>query len=1283
MRKIITLLGFLVLVFAAKAQNGDISGKVVDQNGEPVPLAAVQLVDAKGVPTGRGSQTDFDGNYSISPLTPGKYNLKISSTGFTAQIQEGVVVNGEKTTFIDIKLKSSTTELKEVEIITYKVPLIDPANTSSKNTITSEEIANMATKNVSDIAATTAGVFQSDQGGTLNVRGGREDGTQYYVDGVKVLGVPVVPVSSIEQLQVITGGVPARYGDLSGGVINITTKGPASQINGSVEVQTTQGLDAYGYNLVDGSLTGPLWKEKKTQKTIIGFFLAFEYLHQNDPNPSAIGIWQVRPNVLDSLQQFPLVPSQTAQGFNLRSAEVSYADMFKQQVKPNTQEANYRGNGRIDIRPADNITLSIGGSIADKSWHSWVEQYTLFNSVNNPQENSLDWRVYGRFTHNVQGKVNEGDEGEGKKKKSSAFQNAYYSVQVDYEKYKQKFEGNGGFNPFNYGYIGKFDVKTSPSFVSQTDTLPNHVLVNAHTQTGIQDTAVVFTPGTIYPTSTRYTEEYYQLLGAQQASDGSYEVYGPNNTNFTQNIFEIQQNQGLINGQRSNIVNNIWYNTGRSYNGYGYTNDPNSSDASVPEGGNSDQYRVRLEGAFDILKPGAPSRNKHSFEFGVEYEQRIERTYQVLPLGVWQLARDLTNLQFSKLDLQNPIAVVNGVQYKWGSPNFPTVIHPQDTILYNLLYNDSAQSWFDKQLRRTLNLPVNGTSLINIDALSPTTLNMKMFSPDELLNNGYFGSSAIVQYKGYDPYGNVLTTQPSFNDFFTKKDANGNYVRGIPAYRPIYADAYLSDRFYFKDLTFNVGVRIDRFDANQSVLKDPYTLYPILTASEVTKIEGNPVTHPSDIGGNYAVYVDNALSPSSIVGYRNGDTWYDKYGTQLTSGALVAAASSTGTIQPYLKNPTTTVQSANFDPTQSFQAYTPQIIVMPRLQFSFNLTDRALFYAHYDILSQRPTSQQSAMDPTQYLFFDQNIGGVLNNPNLKPQQTIDYELGFKQRVSNSAAFTVSAFYREFRNQIQIEKIIDAYPKDYLTYGNVDFGTTKGFTLDFDLRRTANFSLKANYTLQFADGTGSDPTTQLNIVTATGQNFRTIAPLSYDSRHLINVNLTYSYGSGKDYNGPTVKNKQILSEAGISFQVTARSGTPYTAQSNVTAEGLIGQPNRPITEGSIDGSRLPWYFRVNMRVFKDFTWTVGKKKENTQDRRQVGLEIYLQIQNLLGTENWLNVYRYTGVPSSDGYLNDPASLAAIAGAINPQAFKDQYAAYINKPGNYSLPRRVFLGGIFTF
>jgi hypothetical protein len=73
----------------------------------------------------------------------------------------------------------------------------------------------------------------------------------------------------------------------------------------------------------------------------------------------------------------------------------------------------------------------------------------------------------------------------------------------------------------------------------------------------------------------------------------------------------------------------------------------------------------------------------------------------------------------------------------------------------------------------------------------------------------------------------------------------------------------------------------------------------------------------------------------------------------------------------------------------------------------------------------------------------------------------------------------------------------------LTY---DFGTVKGLSLIYDLRRTGNVRMLANYTLQFADGTGSGATSNVELTDTEQPNVRFIVPLDYDTRHAFTVSL---------------------------------------------------------------------------------------------------------------------------------------------------------------------------------
>jgi hypothetical protein len=138
-------------------------------------------------------------------------------------------------------------------------------------------------------------------------------------------------------------------------------------------------------------------------------------------------------------------------------------------------------------------------------------------------------------------------------------------------------------------------------------------------------------------------------------------------------------------------------------------------------------------------------------------------------------------------------------------------------------------------LRQQLGLNSDGLETIDVDELDPSTFRLNMFSADELLNQG----NNLVTYWGYDVYGNRTTQNVTFDDFFTAKDQYGNATRPIGSFQPIYLAGYISDKFSFKDIIFNVGVRVDRFDANQSVLADRFSLYRTRSAAEVTELNGN------------------------------------------------------------------------------------------------------------------------------------------------------------------------------------------------------------------------------------------------------------------------------------------------------------------------------------------------------------------------------------------------------------------------------------------------------------
>ncbi len=487
---------------------------------------------------------------------------------------------------------------------------------------------------------------------------------------------------------------------------------------------------------------------------------------------------------------------------------------------------------------------------------------------------------------------------------------------------------------------------------------------------------------------------------------------------------------------------------------------------------------------------------------------------------------------------------------------------------------------------------------------------------------------------------------------------------------------YIQDQFAFNDLIFNIGVRVDRFDANQKVLEDPFLLYPAHDVSNISSVSGfENVSHPSNMGDDFVVYVDKVRDPTRVIGYRNEYIWYNADGIEILDPTILDVGNG---IAPALLNPEQSQVTIS-----SFKDYDPQINVMPRISFSFPISDEALFFAHYDVLTMRPTSNVFS-NPSSYYFFN-NIGGNLNNPSLDPTKTIDYELGFTQKVSNTSSVTITTFYKEMRSMIQMYRFNGAYPKDYTSYNNLDFGTVKGLTAEYDLRRTGNVRVRAAYTLQFADATGASTTTAASLLAAGLPNLRSTFPMPWDRRHAFNVVIDYRWGMDKNYDGPTIsrdkKGKapmQPLSNLGFSLTINGGSGTPYTAARNITSP-LSGGTN--LLKGTYGGSRLPWQFRLDLRVDKDFYFKL--KKNASDNAKGASLNVYLQVLNLLDTKNIINVYPYTGNPNDDGYLSAPEWQRQINNQLDPAAFRDLYGNFVDNPGNYSTPRQIRLGLMFNF
>ncbi|HMO39554.1 MAG TPA: TonB-dependent receptor [Saprospiraceae bacterium] len=1215
---------FLIVAAAAVAQTS-LNGKVTDEEtGEPIIFGNVVLF-RNGVFIA-GVETDFDGNFNFSNIDPGTYDIEVSYVGYQPQRLTAIQVLAGKANRADVVLDPGTgVTLSEVVIREYKVPLIEQDNTTSGGVITSEQIRNLPTRNINALAATTAGLSSADEGGAITIRGSRSNATDYYVDGIRVQG-NLIPESEIEQLQVITGGVEAQYGDVTGGIISITTKGPSNKFSGGVEIESSNLTDAYNNSLVGFNLTGPLMRNARGE-SILGFRLSGRLTDQLDGNPPATPVFRVKDEVLQRLEANPIIDIG---GNPFVAADfLTNDDVDVLKARPFSGFRRYDLLARLDARLSRAVDLSFTGSYADSKNQFTPGGWRVYNSHNNPFSLGQTYRGIVRLRHRLGGAGG----GSATAKRSSIIQNAAYTLQFSYEKTQSELaDPRHGDRLFDYGHVGNFDIEWIPTFVQLFDPATGQAYLE---HTDYRQVLRGYTPGAANPVLANYNNAMGIDFNGGERLNGQIGNFLITNAGATPNA--LARTAFIApNGVISGIFTNSWNfhtNVGTVYNLF--------------QQGDNDIYTFNATTSFDLVPGGSASKGRHSIQMGIWYEQRINRAYTVSPRGLWDIARQQANIH------------IQGIPENADTIGMIDVGDFGSTPLLGLSIAPGEDSRFFRRIR-----DVTGQSLtdfVNVDGLSPDLLSLDLFSAKEL------NDQQIINYFGYDYLGNPFNG--TFDEFFTATDADGIRTFPVAPNRPVYTAAYIQDKFTFKDIIFRLGVRVDRYDANTRVLKDNYSLYEIMNANDFHAMNGDD--RPGNIGDDFKVYVNDV--GTSVTAYRNGDDWFAANGTPVNNPATLFSG---GLVFPKyaderVERDQNFIKSRDFDPNVSFRDYEVQVNIMPRLAFSFPISTEANFFAHYDILVQRPPSNTLATPRDYFYFTDISYGpnNPINNPNLRPERTIDYEVGFRQRVSNSSAIKIAAYYKELRDMIQIRTFFPV-PNviQYTTYDNQDFATVKGFTFEYDLRRTGNVSLLANYTLQFADGTGSDANSQRGL-TSRG-NLRTLFPVNYDERHRFNVIMDYRYGSGRLYNGPRVFGSDIFANAGFNLQGVMVSGRPYTAAQTPTELGGVG------TIGSINGARKPWNFTLNIRVDKNFT--INNK---------LGMNVYCRVSNLLDRRNVLNVYPVTGSATDDGFLASSFGDQQIRNIQNSVRDLDAYLASYQwallNPGLFSLPRRIFLGAIMDF
>ncbi|MBI9072538.1 MAG: carboxypeptidase-like regulatory domain-containing protein [Melioribacteraceae bacterium] len=215
-----SLLVLLISVSAVFAgTTGKISGTVIDATtGDP--LIGVNIII---LGTSFGAASDLDGHYVILNVSPGTYELRASMIGFASQKVVDVKVRIDQTTEINFNLSEETLQTEEIVVIARE-PIVKKGESSSGANLNIKEIENLPVVSVESVVGLQAGVSG------LEVRGGSTTETNFMVNGISLKdgrdNTPYSNISftSVEQVQIKTGGFNAEYGEVRSGMVNVVTK---------------------------------------------------------------------------------------------------------------------------------------------------------------------------------------------------------------------------------------------------------------------------------------------------------------------------------------------------------------------------------------------------------------------------------------------------------------------------------------------------------------------------------------------------------------------------------------------------------------------------------------------------------------------------------------------------------------------------------------------------------------------------------------------------------------------------------------------------------------------------------------------------------------------------------------------------------------------------------------------------------------------------------------------------------------------------------------------------
>lgn len=399
-------------------------------------------------------------------------------------------------------------------------------------------------------------------------------------------------------------------------------------------------------------------------------------------------------------------------------------------------------------------------------------------------------------------------------------------------------------------------------------------------------------------------------------------------------------------------------------------------------------------------------------------------------------------------------------------------------------------------------------------------------------------------------------------------------------FKPFEASGYIQDKIEFNELIINVGFRIDYFNPKGRILSDP--------------------TDPS---------INNPIRPENIYNDTNENGVRDMG----ESGVSLAERESY-----WYKNTS------------------PKWKISPRFGASFPFSTTGVIHFSYGHFFQVPRFEMLYMNPD----FDLGQGtgniGVIGNSDLRPEKTVQGELGIQQQISYNIALDLTAYFRDIRDLTGTRsKQIDLFggSASYSKLVNSDFAYVRGVVMSLSMRETNGLSGNLDYTFQIAKGSASDPQQARNAIAGGSLPEIQLIPLNWDQRHTVNLSAAYN------------KNNW-----GLSAIAQVGSGLPYTPLSTEDISSLVQNSGK-----------------------KPFTWNVDFKAFYSPLKNAT---IFLRVENVFDHLNQHAVYDDSGKADFTRWEN-------IAKNQNTEEAVNTIESWFRNETFYSSPLRIEFGVTYGF